>query len=290
MTRSSNIRTAAVAGTFYPADRQELRREIEGYLDNVKLETPLPRPAVIVEPHAGYAYSGQVAAYGYKLLQNHPVGTVVIISPSHMEHFPFASVFEGEAYETPLGRVPIDKELARQLVAASPHVQFSPHGHVQPRLPNKEHALEVQLPFLQVVLGNFAVVPVVMGEQSWELCRTLGESLASHLAPDDLIVASSDLSHFYRYDAAREKDARFLALLQEMNPQRLYDAVRDAECEACGAGPVVASMIAARHLDRPRCEVLSASNSGDVTGVHDSVVGYASAALFGGRDDGGRIQ
>lgn len=244
------------------------------------------RPVALVEPHAGYMYSGRVAAHGYKLLEQSRVDTVFVISPSHTEYFPFVSVFDGDAYETPLGAIAIDTHLTQQLATADPQLKLSSAGHISDRKAAGEHALEVQLPFLQAVLDKFLLVPIVMGDQSWDACRVLGDALGPFLKQDNvLVIASSDLSHFYPYDMARQMDAVFLDLLKDMDPWRLYESVKSQACEACGAGPVIAAMIAAHHIDNPSCRVLRAANSGDVTGDHDRVVGYASAVILDGERD-----
>ncbi|MFQ5512701.1 MAG: AmmeMemoRadiSam system protein B, partial [Candidatus Krumholzibacteriia bacterium] len=274
------VRKAAVAGSFYPGDGETLRDEIGRFLVNVRSSPPAGRPVVVIAPHAGYMYSGQVAAYGYRLLENLGIRTAIVISPSHVEHFPFAAVFDGDTYETPLGAIPVDRELADRIAGAAESVRRSGRGHTQDELPRREHALEVQLPFLQLVLDDVKVVPIVMGDQDWTVCEDLGRSIAPHIArPDVVVVASSDLSHFHPYDVARRKDAVFCDLLEFMDPRRLYDSVATRECEACGAGPVIASMIASANLGATRCTVLSTANSGDVTGDLKSVVGYAAAVI-----------
>lgn len=277
---SMSIRKAAAAGTFYPSDPERLAQQVDRFLESVPDDSLGGRPMILVEPHAGYVYSGQVAAHGYGLLRHLDVSSVVVISPSHMDRFPFASVFDGDAYETPLGRIDIDEDLCRQIVTSGGPLERSSRGHLQPGLAHKEHALEVQLPFLQRVLGSFRIVPVVMGSQTWEICEALGNALAPLLGRRDvLIVASSDLSHFYPYDVAREKDDRFCRLLETMDPIKLYEAVERRHCEACGAGPVVATLVARKASGRGRCRVLCQANSGDVTGDRDRVVGYASAVV-----------
>jgi AmmeMemoRadiSam system protein B/AmmeMemoRadiSam system protein A len=278
---SDRVRKSAVAGSFYPGDPETLRNDLGALLGNVRRAADAGRPMILVEPHAGYMYSGHVAAHGYKLLENLTIDTVVVISPSHMEYFPFVSVFDGDAYETPLGAIPVNKTLAQEIATADQQLRLSERGHIQNELASREHALEVQLPFLQTVLGSFRVVPIVMGDQGWEACRVLGDALGAVLQRDDvLVVASSDLSHFYPYDVAKQMDGVFLDLLQQMDPWRLYESIKQKSCEACGAGPVISGLIAAQRVDDARCRVLSAANSGDVTGDLDRVVGYACAVIM----------
>jgi AmmeMemoRadiSam system protein B/AmmeMemoRadiSam system protein A len=281
MPEPSRARKPGVSGSFYPDDPSRLKRDIHAFLDNVPDREVRGRPLVLIEPHAGYVYSGQVAAYGYKLLKNAGIKKVAVISPSHVESFPFSSIYDGSAYETPLGAIPVDKELARDIAARAPDsIRLSDRGHVLAGSPRQEHALEVQLPFLQTVLRDFTLVPIVMGDQSWDQCRALGHALYPFLErPDFLVVVSSDLSHFHGYEAANEMDGMFCRLMSRMAPDELYDAVRIHDCEACGAGPVVASMIAAKRAGGDECIVLHAANSGDVSGDRGSVVGYASAVI-----------
>ena len=172
----------------------------------------------VVAPHAGYQFSGPVAAYTYAALKGRKFSRVVVIAPSHYEAFDFTSVYDGDAYATPLGTVPVDKAFAKQLVQMSPTIKFSSQGHT-PTKEGAEHALEVELPWLQRVLGDFELVPVVMGDQSYENSRALGVALAKLIQgkdknKDTLIVASSDLSHYHPYDEAVKIDHKTLGALQ----------------------------------------------------------------------------
>jgi len=204
---------------------------------------------------------------------------VVVIAPSHYEAFDFTSVYEGDAYATPLGAIPVDKAFAKQLVEMSPTIKFSSRGHT-PTREGAEHALEVQLPWLQRVLGEFELVPVVMGDQSYESSRALGVALAKLIqGSDTLIVASSDLSHYHPYDEAVRIDHKTLNALQAWD---YFSMSRNFEAriwEACGGAPIVAAMIAAERMGANQALVLKYANSGDITGDHSRVVGY-SADVF----------
>jgi hypothetical protein len=283
--RPEDIRAPAVAGMFYPEDAGDLRRTVATLLDAATPQDPDKSVVAAIAPHAGYMYSGPVAAYTFKTLQAccPPLATdqfsptVAVIAPSHREAFPYISVFTGGAYRTPLGDVPVAKDLADALVAADEYIMADWRGHL------REHALEVELPFLQVIWPQFRLVPVVMGQQDWELCRLLGEHLAklARAAPM-LILASSDLSHYHPYEDAVEIDARFIASVQAFDPQALHHALEEEICEACGGGPVVAAMIAAKALGAEAVDILRYQNSGDVSGDHSAVVGYL-AATFGAK-------
>lgn len=284
MASIERIRRVAVAGSFYPREPKTLRGEVDAMLASADSVHSSGQPVVLIEPHAGYMYSGQVAAHGYRLLLDRSYDTVVLVGPSHVEYFPFASVFDGDAYETPLGPVPVDRNAATGITSGRKLVKMSDHGHMQTDLPRREHGLEVQLPFLQRVLDDFRIVPIVMGDQRWEVCSELGEALAPLLErPNTVIVVSSDLSHFHGYDDAKRLDGQFCRTLAKVDPQELFHQIRDGHCEACGAGPVVAALIACQRAGATNCQVLCTANSGDVTGDRSSVVGYAAAAVFAGR-------
>jgi len=223
-----------------------------------------------------------VAAHGFNAIARGDVRTVVLVGPSHVEYFDFSSVFDGDAYETPLGTMPVDHELAERIAHGFETVRRSPRGHVQPRLPRGEHSLEVQLPFLQRVRDDVNIVPIVMGDQGWRQCEELGRALAAALGPEDLILASTDLSHFYDVIRADALDSEFCRVLATLDARILHDAVSRRTCEACGAGPVVSALLAVQGDTGLRCHELRRSHSGAVTGDNQSVVGYLSAIVTSG--------
>ncbi|HTQ56959.1 MAG TPA: AmmeMemoRadiSam system protein B [Bryobacteraceae bacterium] len=283
-TRESEaVRPPAVAGSFYPADPGELARMIDGFLSKAD-GVPIPGLVAVVSPHAGYIYSGQVAAYTYAQLKGRRIERVVLIAPSHYDAFPFSAVYDGAAYLTPLGRVPVDRAFAAQLAKSSRLIQLSSRGHVNSG-ERGEHSVEVQLPFLQRVLGPFQLVPVVMGDQSYQVCRALGLALAKMIrGPETLILASSDLSHYHTYDEAARMDHKTLQAITEwdyLSMSRNFDL---RTWEACGGGPIIAAMIAAERLGANQARVLQYANTGDVTGDKSRVVGYGSVVMS--RDSG----
>lgn len=282
-------RNPAVAGQFYSENPETLRKEITSYLDAAAVPAIGGDIVAIVSPHAGYTYSGQVAAYGYRLVRGAAYEAVVVISPSHVEYFPYASVFPGAAYRTPLGEVPVDAGLAKLVASKSDLVRMDMKGHETRSFQRSEHALEVQLPFLQVALGSFKLVPIVMGDQSPRVVEALGNALSQALKGKKiLIVASSDLSHFHEDGQARKLDGIFQERLLDFDPAKLLRELSTKGTEACGGGPVVAAMIAAKSLGAAKCVVLHYANSGDVTGDTSSVVGYVSAVMVkGGRKAAG---
>ena len=278
---ASNVRPPAVAGTFYPADPRELAKMVDGFLSRAA-PPPLENVVALVAPHAGYIYSGTVAAYSYALLKNRKVQRVVVIAPSHYEAFPFASVYDGAAYATPLGRVPVDQAFAARLAKKNPRLRLSDAGHT-PSGGRAEHALEVQLPFLQRTLGEFQLVPVVMGEQSYKSSRALGVALAELIQDSStLIVASSDLSHYHPYEEAVNLDRKTLRSVEAFDYLNLGRNLERHVWEACGGGPIVAAMIAAERLGASQPKLLKYANSGDTTGDRRRVVGYGAVAFVKG--------
>jgi AmmeMemoRadiSam system protein B/AmmeMemoRadiSam system protein A len=277
------VRPAGVAGSFYPADPKELLAMIDDLLAHVSPPAIKDPILAVVAPHAGYQYSGPVAAYTYAELKGRRFSRVVVIAPSHYEAFDFTSVYDGDAYATPLGNVPVDKAFARQLVKMSSTMQLSSHGH-DATSAGAEHGVEVQLPWLQRVLGDFEVVPIVMGDQSYENSRALGVALAKLIKSEGkdgetLVLASSDLSHYHPYDDAEKIDRKTLHALEAWDYLSMSRNFQQRIWEACGGAPIVAAMIYAERMGARQATVLKYANSGDVTGDHSRVVGY-SADVF----------
>jgi AmmeMemoRadiSam system protein B/AmmeMemoRadiSam system protein A len=282
-TNRMKTREAGVAGSFYPSDPKVL----SAMIDEMLAQSSLPpiqdriqdRILAVVAPHAGYQYSGPVAAYTYAALKGRKYSRVVVIAPSHFESFNFTSIYEGDAYATPLGTVPVDKAFAGQLAGMSSTMRLSGQGH-DPTPAGAEHAIEVQLPWLQRVLGDFQLVPIVMGDQSYESSRALGVALAKLIQTDDtLIVASSDLSHYHPYDEAVEIDHKTLHALESWDYFSMSRNFQTRHWEACGGAPIVAAMIAAERMEANRALALKYANSGDTAGDRSQVVGY-SAEVF----------
>jgi len=277
---SGHVREAAVAGAFYPADPKELAAMVDGFIAHASVPAQKGEVVALVAPHAGYPFSGGVAGHSYAMIKGRPTHRVVVIAPSHYEAFSFTSVYDGDAYVTPLGKVPVDKEFARKLVSLNPEIKLSSSGHV-PTAAGAEHGLEDQLPFLQRALGDFQLVPIIMGEQSYPASRALGVALAELVrGTDTLIVASSDLSHYHPYDEAATIDGKTLNAIGEWDYLTLSDNFQNRTWEACGGAPIVAAMIAAERLGATRAQVIKYANSGDVTGDRNRVVGYSSVAFL----------
>ncbi len=274
------VRPAAVAGAFYPADPAELAKMVDGLVASVK-QPPLEAIG-LVAPHAGYVYSGPVAAYTYASLKGRKIDRVIVIAPSHYEAFGFSSVYDGAAYTTPLGRVPVDYAFAAKLASGARSIRLSSLGHQATR-DKPEHSIEVQLPYLQRVLGSFQLVPIVMGNHRYEYCRELGLAIARLLkgTSNTLILASSDLTHYRTYDENVQADRKTLNAIEEYDYLSMSRNFGSGVWEACGGGPIVAAMIAAERLGATEARVLKYANSGDIpAGDKSRVVGYGSAAFL----------
>ncbi len=269
-----SIREPAVAGTFYPASPSHLKELIHGYLEETRPEAGIKSLAGIVSPHAGYVYSGKTAAYAYGTIDKQ-YDTVIILSPSHREYFAGISIFSGEAYKTPLGTVPVNKLIREQLVHNSKNIFAGFDGH------RNEHAIEVQIPFLQVILRDFTVVPIVIGDQRRSFIDELAFKLAEAVDDKTLIIASSDLSHFFPSGEADKLDERIEKNIAGFDYESLMKDLESGKCEACGGGAIVAMMKTADIIEKRKSRVLARTNSGDVTGDYSEVVGYLSAAVYG---------
>lgn len=253
------MRPAAMAGRFYPGDAEALAAEVDEMLA-AAAEVQGPRPKAVIVPHAGYVYSGPIAASAYKLLMQHPRPTrVVLIGPAHTVPLRGLALPDAAAVETPLGRIPLDAALVRT-AAALPQVCVSADAHA------REHSLEVQLPFLQRTLGAFTLVPLVVGHAQ---PAAVAEVLQALWGDDDtLIVVSTDMSHFHSYAEARALDAATAR-------QILAGDLRFDGDQACGAHGVRGFMVAARERGLVP-QLLDLRNSGDTAGDRRRVVGYAS--------------
>ncbi len=269
------IRESVIAGSWYSDDPQTLKHEIARYLENADISSIEGEVVGLVAPHAGYMYSGGVAAHAYKTLKGRSFDSVIVLAPSHRAYFKGASVYPLGGYRTPLGIVPLDHETIALLLKHSPFIEYIPEADAQ------EHSLEIQLPFLQVVLRDFRLVPIVMATQSFDFCLKLANILAEVCKGRRvLIVASSDLSHYHSYKEAKQLDQLVIDRVSSFDPQGLSEALRKGECEACGAGPIITMMLTAQKLGADHAKVLHYANSGDITGDTRGVVGYMAAAIY----------
>jgi hypothetical protein len=270
------IREPAVSGMFYPENPDALSREVRGYLEKAKKEKIDGEIIALVSPHAGYMYSGQVAAHAFKLIEGKNFSSVVMIAPSHRALFKGAAIYDRGSFRTPLGLVPIDVDLSKKMMEKRKEIQFIPEAHAQ------EHALEVQLPFLQEVLKTFKLVPIVMEPYwTWETCQSLASVIAETVRERNvLLVASSDLSHYHSYEKAVALDRIVLDHIERFDPEGLNGDLKKGRCEACGGGPILTIMLAAKSLGANKGKVLKYLNSGDVAGDRSRVVGYGAAVFY----------
>ncbi len=275
MKKKVHIRQSILAGSWYPGSAEVLRRDIRTYLEAAQVHPIEGELKGLLVPHAGYLYSGGVAAYAYKILEKQSFQRVLILAPSHRAAFQGVSVGHLQGYETPLGVVPVDDELVELFHSRTSLVSHHPEAEAL------EHSLEIQLPFLQVVLDQFKLTPLIMGGHSLSLCQELASTIFELCREKGvLIVASTDLSHFHSYDEAKSLDSVVLDKVDKFDPEGLSRELSLKRCEACGGGPMVTAILAAGKLGADQARVLHYANSGDVTGDRSGVVGYMAGAMF----------
>lgn len=271
------VRPAVSAGRHYPADPVALRQQVETLLAAAP-PGPSEAPLALIAPHGDQQGAETIAARAFAALRGFQYDRVIVLAPAHLERFTFASVFSGKAYATPLGEVPLDQEFSNRLCATCRVTNRGDYGH----WPSREYSLEVQLPYLQVALGDFRLVPVVMGSPDEDLACPLGQAIAELLRQTggrSLVVASSDLSHFHRDAQARRMDARALKAIRNLDPHGFLEGVRYSDYEACGAGPIAALLEVVRGLGAEPESEPAYETSFPATNDDNSVVGYA-AVLF----------
>jgi AmmeMemoRadiSam system protein B len=267
------IRRAAVAGSWYPANAAELAREVDRYLCDAA-DPPQGDPIALVAPHAGLMYSGSIAAHAFRLLYERPIDVAVLVGPSHYVGFDGVAVYERGAFETPLGSVPIAEDCASAIMAASEQVKSHPLAHA------REHSIEMLLPFLTRVLPDAAIVPLVMGHQHRETAEELGDAIAAATSGRRaVLIASTDLSHYQSATVAAKLDGKVIQQVERFDPGGLMVLLEGFPGHACGGGPVVSVMRAAKQLGAKDARVLKYGDSGDVSGDKDAVVGYLAAAF-----------
>ncbi|MBT5877369.1 MAG: AmmeMemoRadiSam system protein B [Candidatus Latescibacteria bacterium] len=272
------VRKAAVAGVFYSDSSQQLSDDVDKLVMDAGGPVIAGDIKALVAPHAGYRFSGEVAARAFKQVAEKAYETVFVLCPSHRDHFSGVSAYAGEAYETPLGLVNIDRKRVSRLCEILPDIiHRSVLGH------RDEHAIEVELPFLQRVLqAGWQLVPLVMGDYDAPLCRRLASGLVD-VAGDDatLIVASSDLYHGYSHEQCVSTDVKTLEALERGDSDRWLDGLKSNVYQACGGGPIATAISAARELGADATAILGHTTSGDVTAQFQGyVVGYGAAVLY----------
>lgn len=278
------VRPPAVAGVFYPDDPAELARTVDGLLQAAPATSAEGRLLALVVPHAGYAYSAAVAAAGWKALAGMNPDVVYVLGTSHYAERPGIFAWAGDAFRTPLGDYPADAAAVRELAAQCPAVEIRPEAWV------REHSVEAQVPFLQRVAPQARLVPLVLAAAPEADCRSLGEAIARQAAGRRaVLVASTDLSHYPAWEDARRVDAGMLKAMLTLDPDAVAKQDRywmargigQLDCTVCGLSAVEAVLAGAGALGADRAKLLSALNSGDVSGDKTRVVGYAAAAFYG---------
>jgi len=275
MAPALDIRPSPIAGQWYPADPKRLADSVDGYIHaagSILIEGEIK---AIMTPHAGHRYSGPVAGYAFSALQGMKPDLVAVVSPMHYNYHEPLLTSAHEAYSTPLGLITIDREAIDALEA---QLGFG----LAPIKNDPEHSLEIELPFLQRALQTeFRLLPVMVRDVSPRLTRALGKALATVLSGRSAImVGSTDLSHFYTQNVAKNLDGEMLRRVEDFDPAGLLKAEEEGKGFACGRGALAAVMWAAQELGANRAQVLHYATSGDVTGDLSQVVGYAAAVFF----------
>ena len=271
------VRKSTIAGQWYPGDPGTLQRMMAEFFDQVKEPDVKGDVVGLISPHAGYVYSGQVAAHAYAQVCGQQFDVVAIVSPVHRMYVgPYATA-DADAYQTPLHEIPLDTELVD---AVDERLGLT-------RLPmDNEHSLEIQLPFLQAALGDFKLLPIMLGAQDWTHCTQLADTLVDVLTGKNaLLVASTDLSHFHPASEAERLDHMVTDKIDAFDPEGLSRLLAQHKAEACGGGPVVSVMLAAQGLGANKAKTLYYAHSGHVTGDYSNVVGYAAGVLYRSHED-----
>ncbi len=271
---SREYRAATHAGTWYPGHEKELREMIQGFLSNArsKLNGEIYG---LISPHAGYVYSGPVASFAYKLVQNQEFDDVIVIGPSHYHAFIGASIDTMAGRQTPLGRVDYDLPLARKIMKNDKNIVYDNSAHIQ------EHSTEIQIPFLQVVLKKFKLIEIVVGSHDYKSCEVLSQAITKAIVGKKvLIVASSDLSHYHPQKEAEELDNLVIEAVANYDPKGLSRKLAMDSCEACGGGPIIVAMLVTKEIGATKSKPVVYATSGNITGDYSGVVGYLAAALY----------
>ena len=280
---AEDVRAPARAGQFYPASKTELTQVLDNFLKNAKKIQIEGDIVAIWVPHAGYEFSGQIAANAYQLIQGRQYEAVILIGPSHYVPLKGASIGNWTAYQTPLGNAVVDTSLVMKIRSLTSLVSSVPIAH------RYEHSVEVQLPFLQTVLPGVPIVPMLMSNLSYESSKDIAHAIVKAVGRKKvLLVASSDMSHFPRYKDAYEVDLEVLDLVSSYDAKKVHDteyslsnkSIPNLECFLCGTSALVTVMLASQELGAQKVKILPYANSGDVTGERDRVVGYGAAVFY----------
>jgi AmmeMemoRadiSam system protein B len=279
MNTISDLRPSPIAGTWYEGRPEALKRNVDAYLNNAELPDLPGEVIAVIAPHAGHRYSGAIAGYAFAALRNRTPDLVAVISPMHHPYAQALITSSHEAYSTPLGTIPIDKSAIDELDAALKAdlgIGLSAVPH------DPEHSLEIELPFLQRALASdFMLLPVMVRAQDQRVSEGLGKALAKTLQGKNyILVASTDLSHFYDQETANRLDNEMLRQIESFSPEGVFEAEKTGTGFACGHAAVAAVLWAAKELGANTVKLLNYATSGDVTGDYSGVVGYGAAAVL----------
>jgi AmmeMemoRadiSam system protein B/AmmeMemoRadiSam system protein A len=275
------VREAAVAGAFYPKEKSTLIKQIDEFLAKAEPVETKGSLKILIVPHAGYDYSGPVAAWGFKQLEKNSYKRVIILGISHSSYFENAALWKEGSWRTPLGLVKVDEDFANQLISGSEKIQANPDVHL------REHSLEVELPFLQRVLGEFKIVPILLGQTSEAVLQDLAKNLAKNLDDNTLLVVSSDLSHYPTYEVANKVDKETVEAILSGEVERFEAVIQKnldqpgTETCACGAVAIKVAMLLGKELKFDEIKLLKYANSGDTAGDKSRVVGYVAIGFYG---------
>ncbi len=284
-TQTETVRSPAVAGSFYPDSPQVLSAQVEKFIDDAELKETDSELMGLIAPHAGYVYSGHVAGYAYKQLMGQSFDTVVLLGLSHRYRIDGAAIYARGAFRTPLGDIQIDEDLAAEIMRLNSDIVDLSPAHAN------EHSLEVQLPFLQHILSDFRIVPILLQDDSPENVIPLSQAVAAAMTDrSPLLIGSTDLCHYPTYEEAEKSDQVVIEAIGHFDPDYLSEQMaeymqihptQNFHCMMCSTGAVYTTMRAAKALGGHRIEVLKAANSGDVPiGGRDQVVGYMAAGIY----------
>lgn len=274
----TKIKRPNVSGQFYTAEPQELSTQLGEFFQRADVVAADRHIDIVIAPHAGYIYSGAVAAYGFKAASRNRYKTIVILAPSHYFGFDGISIGQQDGFQTPLGIVNVDQDFAKRLITEDEKFYFAPEAF------EREHSLEVEIPFLQKTFTDFKIVPVIMGQPSFALLEKFAASLNKIIGDrkDVLIVVSTDLSHYHSDTKARTMDALAIKAIASLDAKTLWEGCQlRSAMEMCGFVPTTAALLYARQHGLQHAQMLRYANSGDVTGDRDGVVGYTSIIIYG---------
>jgi MEMO1 family protein len=281
---AEEVQPSSLDGAFYSRDKAVLENMISGFIEAADLENIPGDIMAIISPHAGYQYSGAVAGYGFRALKGKEFKTVIVVASSHRHYFKGIAVLDKDAYATPLGKAPIDRELTKKLLFYDEMINYYPRPFFN------ENSTETQIPFIQYALPEAKIVVVLIGDPSYETCLLLGDALYDTIGEreDIIIVSSTDMSHFSDDKRARSVDKDVIKEIEKFDPKRLFEylSIMENKDRPCGTSALVSTLIAAEKLGADKIDTLKYATSADISGDHFSVVGYMSAVVYRSQKSG----